>query len=41
MLESPLSGSSSMNSSAVEADIFIRLASKSFDEDGFETTSDW
>ena len=41
MLESPLSGSSSMNSSAVEADIFIRLAPKSFDEDGFETTSDW
>ena len=38
VLESPLSGSSSMNSSAAEAVIFIRLAPISFDEDGFETT---
>ena len=36
-LESPLSGSSSMNSSAAEADIFSQLAPISFDKDGFET----
>ena len=41
MLESPLSGSSSMISSAAEAVIFIRLAPISFDEDGFEKTSAW
>ena len=36
--ESPLSGSSSMNSSAAEAVISIRLTPISFDEDGFEKT---
>ena len=43
VLESLISDhdSSSMNSSAAEAVIFIRLAPISFDEDGFETTSDW
>ena len=40
-LESPLSASSSMNSSAAEEVIFIRLAPISLDEDGFETTSAW
>ena len=38
VLKSPLSGSSSMNSSAAEAVIFIRLAPMSSDKDGFETT---
>ena len=41
VLESPLSGSSSMNSLATEAVILIQLAPISFDEDGFETTSGW
>ena len=41
VLESPLSGSLSMNSSAAEAVIFIRLAPISFDENSFETTSAW
>ena len=34
--ESPLSGNSSMNSSAAEAVIFIRLTPISLDDDGFD-----
>ena len=36
MLESPLSDSSSMNSSAAEAVTFTRLTPISFDEDGLK-----